>query len=79
MAVSYEYMMQTESCLQQALAMLGTAQSYLSRAIATDTMLPPSGDPDSSTWATLQTDIATAISDINTAIAAVSFTPESIL
>ena len=75
MAVSHEYMLQAEKLLQQALVTLGAAQNAVSEAIATDTMIPP-GDPNSSYWGTLQTAIATAITDVNTAIGDVYYSPE---
>lgn len=76
MVVSHEYMLQAHRALQEAKVALGRAQNAVSVATATDSMLPPAGDVDSSYWGALQTSIATALGDVTASIALVYYTPE---
>ncbi len=78
MAVSHEYMLQALRALQEAQVAIGRAQNAVSVATATDTMLPPSGDPDSTYWPDLLTSIATAATDVAASIALVFYTPEQV-
>ncbi len=67
---------QAQRDLQIALTALGKAQSQVSSAIgaAADTTSTP--DTQSGSWGTLHTAIATAITNLNTAIGDVYFYPE---
>ena len=71
-------MLQIERCLQEAEKLLGIAKSNLSMVINTNSMLPVADNQVTTYSSVLQTLIATCISDLNTALAGVYYSPDQI-
>lgn len=71
-----DYIIQAQRDLQIGLTALGKAQGQVSAAIGTAADTASTPDTQHASWSTLHTAIATAITNLNTAITDVYYYPE---